>query len=394
MRLDVRTKLLATSGVLLFAALVITGVAIASLSSVKDHADRAYAQATAPLETLGEADIALLDRARAVTYSVVLGAQPDLQAKNDAVIAADDKIIDDGLAAIDGLLNSGDERNSLQALKAAQSAYRTACDAIVTEAKDGRTADAAAAIPAAAAIRVQMMTSLAQLRTAIDDQALALSAGIANSNNQARLLIIVTLLVAFAIGLMVALRVSASITRGVAAVQTTLTSMTDNCASSLEAALGAFARNDLTVEMHPATQPIEKYGSDEIGQTAAVTNRMLAMLHATIQSYESARTGLADTVGQVKAAAEGLARASDQLNSTATQSGAASQQVAQTIGQVAAGASDQARAASQTSAASHNLTDIIERVGEGAASTRIRVDEAAQALEATTHAIGRAEADS
>jgi len=394
MRLDVRMKLLATSGVLLFAALIITGVAIASLSSVNDQADQAYAQTTAPLEKLGATEVALLDRARAMTYSVVLGRQPSLQANNDAAIAADDKIIDTNLAAIDELLKTNDERSYLQTFRSAQAQYRAASDAIVTDAKEGLTAEAAAAIPTAAAIRAQMLAALGQLRTAIDDEAVALSASIAGSSNQARLMILAVLLVAIAIGLFVVIRVSASIRRGIAAVQATMTSMTDNCASFLEAGLGAFARNDLSVEVHPVTQPIESYGSDEIGQTAAITNRMLAKLQATIESYESARAGLADTVGQVKAAAEGLARASDQLNATATQSGSASQQVAQTIGQVAAGAGDQARAASQTSAASHELTAIIERVGEGAASTRIRVHEAARALEATTQAIGRAVADS
>jgi methyl-accepting chemotaxis protein len=150
----------------------------------------------------------------------------------------------------------------------------------------------------------------------------------------------------------------------------------------------------LTVEVHPTTSPIEKYGSDEIGETAAVTNRMLAKLKATIESYEVARRSLVDTVSQVKAAAEALSRSSDELNSAATQSGNASQQVAQTINQVAAGANDQARAASQTSSAGQDLVQVIERVGAGAASTRVRVQEASRALDATTQAIGRAIKDS
>jgi len=83
--------------------------------------------------------------------------------------------------------------------------------------------------------------------------------------------------------------------------------MTDNCASALEAGLGALSQNDLSVEVHPATLPIEKYGTDEIGQTAAITNKLLAKLKTTIESYETARMSLADTIGQVKAAAEALA---------------------------------------------------------------------------------------
>jgi methyl-accepting chemotaxis protein len=217
---------------------------------------------------------------------------------------------------------------------------------------------------------------------------------ISETGGQTRNLVIAIGLCAVLAGLFVSLKVSAQIRKGLAEVQATLESMTDNCATTLEGGITAFARSDLSVEVRSATAPIEHCGSDEIGVIAATTNRMLARLQSTIESYESARSGLADTVGQVKAAAEGLARAADQLNDTATQSGAASAQVAQTIGQVAAGASDQARAASQTSIASHNLAEIIERVGEGAAGTGTRVQDASRALGATTQAIGRAVADS
>jgi methyl-accepting chemotaxis protein len=239
-----------------------------------------------------------------------------------------------------------------------------------------------------------MIASLDKLRSAIDDQAVALNNRVEAAYTQGRLLTLVLFVVAVLIGLAFSIRVSSSIRNGVHAVQATLTSMTDNCASALEAGLGALSQNDLSVEVHPQTAPIDKYGTDEIGQTAAVTNRMLAKLKATMESYEVARASLADTVGQVKAAAEALARSSDQLNLAATQSGNASTQVAQTISQVAAGAGDQARAASRTSSASHDLTEIIERVGEGAASTKIRVQDVSHALGATTQAISQAMRDS
>ena len=217
---------------------------------------------------------------------------------------------------------------------------------------------------------------------------------ISETGGQARNIVIAIGMCAVLAGLFASLKVSSEIRKRLAEVQATLESMTDNCATALEGGITAFALSDLSVEVRSATAPIEECGSDEIGIMAATTNRMLARLQSTIESYERARSGLADTVGQVKAAAEGLARAAEQLNDTATQSGAASAQVAQTIGQVAAGASDQARAASQTSIASHDLAEVIERVGEGASGTAARVQDASRALDATTQAIGRAVADS
>ena len=249
-------------------------------------------------------------------------------------------------------------------------------------------------LAAAMAIAVVAIWSLDRLLVAAGADSAATRAQALAIYDQARLLIIVMFVAAAAVGLAVAVVAARSIRNGVAAVRAALESMTDNCATSLEGGMSAFAGSDLSVEVVSVTAPIDKYGSDEIGGLAATANRMLARLKSTIEGYEKARSGLADTVGQVKAAAEGLARASDQLNATATQSGTASAQVAMTISQVAVGASHQARSASQTSAASHNLSDIIERVGEGAASTGIRVQEASRALGATTQAIGRAVADS
>jgi methyl-accepting chemotaxis protein len=394
MRLNVRMKLLATSLVLLAAALIITVVAIVSLSGVNDTADRTYSQTTAPLEKLGTAEVALLDRARAVTYSVVVGAQPDQQASIDAQIAADDTVIDANLPEIEPLLQSDAERTYLQEFKAAETEYRAACDQIDASAKAGRTTEAAAAIPGAAAIRQQMMTSMDELRQAIDSEAVALNDSVQTAYDRALISLLAIFLVAVLIGLTVSIVVSRSIRDGVKVVQDKLTLMTERGVTELDQAMAALARNDLTYELIPTVEPVEHYGSDEIGQTAAVANVMIEKLHSAMRSYETARASLSTTVGEVKIAAEALSRASDQLDSAATQSGNASQQVAQTIGQVAAGASDQARAASQTCAASQDLTEIIERVGQGAGSTKIRVQDVSRALVATTQAIGQAMRDS
>jgi methyl-accepting chemotaxis protein len=394
MRLPLRTKLLGISCVLLLPAIAITAVGLLSLGAVNDKADQLYANGTVAVEHLRAVDVALGDEARAVTYAVVVGNDPAAQATIATQVAADDKTIADNIAAFEALPLTAAERADLATFKAAQARYQTAFDQLNTDARAGKFDLAAAEITPAAAIQTAMMAALDKLQADADAQAVVLKNAAQSTYEQTRLLMVVLLLIAVAAGFAVSSLGARTIAKGAAAVQAMLTSMTDNCATALEAGLGALSRNDLSVEVQPATSPIEEFGSDEIGQTAEVANRMLAKLKAAIESYEVARAGLADTVGQVKAAAEALATASDQLNSAATQSGAASTQVAQTISQVAAGASDQARAASQTSGASHDLTQIIKQVGEGAASTRIRVQDASRALDATTQAIGQAIHDS
>jgi methyl-accepting chemotaxis protein len=100
-----------------------------------------------------------------------------------------------------------------------------------------------------------------------------------------------------AVAVGVAITQALAIRNGVRAIQAVLTSITNNCATALERGLGALADGDLTVKVVPVTRPIQKVGSDEIGQTARVTNEMLGKLQSTIEGYERARYGLAQVVG-------------------------------------------------------------------------------------------------
>jgi methyl-accepting chemotaxis protein len=388
MKLNVRTKLLLTSCLLLLATLVITLTAIASLASVNAQAD-AYAESTAGVHHLGSMNTALVDEARLVTYSIVVGAAATEQDKIDEQIAADEATVANGMAAFEKLSLSDAERSELATFKAKMTDYQALFVMLHADARAG-SATARQEIAPAAAVRADMMASLDKLTTLTLARAQAANDQIQGTSDQARLIVIVMLILAIAIGLFISIRVASSIRNGVAAVQAQLTLISERGVTGLDQGMAAFARNDLTHELIPTVKPIENFSSDEIGQTARVTNELLEKLQNTMRSYETARHGLADTMREVKTAAEAMTSASDQLNSAATQSGSASAQVALTISQVAVGAGDQARAASQTSAASQDLTRIIERVGEGAASTRIRIQDASRALDATTQSINRA----
>src|SRR5919202_480745 len=119
------------------------------------------------------------------------------------------------------------------------------------------------------------------------------------------------------------------------------------------------ANNDLSVEVRPTTRPIERWGRDEIGQTAQMANTLLSKLHSTINSYEQARAGLGSLVHQVRLAADDVADNSCQLGSVADQSGAVVQQVTLAIQNVAAGAQDTSRGAQETNVAVTQFTQAI-----------------------------------
>ena len=393
MRLSVRTKILATSGLLLLASLIVTVVAVVSLSSVNDQAELSYSHGTAAVRALAVIDAAIGEKQAALNESVFIGNATEAQAQFDQVINADDKEIAEALATYEAIPHSSQEANDLAALKAAMTPYTAAFTQALADAKAGGQRAGSEAILVQSQ-HDQMAATLDKLQTAAEADAVAIKAQTQSTFEQSRAIAIAVLFVAVVGGLFVSIRVAGGIRKGVAAVQAQLTLMTDLGVTGLDLGMAAFARNDLTHELIPAVQPLANYSSDEIGQTAEVSNRLLEKLQSTMRSYETARAGLAETISQVRAASEALARASDQLNSAATQSGNASSQVALTIGQVAAGAGDQARAAFQTSNATQDLSEIIQRVGQGAASTRIRVQDASQALDATTRAVDQAMRDS
>ena len=394
MRLTLRTKLLGTAGVLLSFAAVMGAVGYLQLAAANDRMGTIYNDNLVGETQLSamRADTLLIQTdlirltmtAYATTRSAyepeVIRHRTDFEKQLEAAYAGD---------------SDGAEKATLDRIREAWTAWSSAVDtSVLTPARAG---DVGSALLALNGELTPLYNALDRALT--DAEAAKMSAARANfedgrsSATQANLILLIALLAGVIVGILITTWLSRSITRDVGAVQATLTSMTDHCADALEHGLAALANSDLTVAAYPVTAPIENYGTDEIGQTAAVTNRMLAKLKATMESYETARTSLADIVSQVKAASDALSRASEELNSAATQSGNASAQVAQTISQVAAGASDQARAASHTSTASQELTAIIERVGEGAASTKIRVEEASRALNATTRAVGKAMRD-
>lgn len=197
---------------------------------------------------------------------------------------------------------------------------------------------------------------------------------------QARMGILGGLAVSILFGLSVAFVMSRSVSRGVKDVQRVLTSLTANCATELENGLRALADKDLTFAVVPVTRPIPSYGHDEIGQTAAVTNELLARLQSTVESYEKARANLGEMVGQVQRAADQVADTSSQLESVSSQTGAAVQQVTQAIQNVASGAGEASRGASETNASVEQLSQAIDGIARGAADGAEGVHTASQSV--------------
>jgi len=295
-------------------------------------------------------------------------------------------------AAFEGLTSlpmSDPERAKFQAARTAWTQYLTQTSALTS----ARGADAIA-VQVAAIETGEASATYASLDVNLDDwtNLVAADADAASVSAESQLSMLpITVgggaLLLILLGSLFAVLISEGIVRGVNRVKAMLNSLSDSCASGLEAGLAGFAANDLTMVIRADVGPIENAGRDEIGQMAVSANAMLGRLQTTIESYERARVNLGETLGQVHSAALSVSKTASEVNAAAVQSGAGSRQIAQTISQVAAGASSQARASTDTSGAVTDLRVVIEQVRGGAAETARSVEAQAAAVDEMTRSI-------
>jgi methyl-accepting chemotaxis protein len=369
-------------------------LAIANLSSVHDIGGSMYSDRTVPIDQLGKVDSALVDMQRLNLRGILFAGDAAVQAEVDTDIAADDAAIKTNITAYSATFMAADEKAAYTTYQTQYATYQKARDAVRTAAKTGDAAGAKSANVTALTAFTAVMDSVEQLSKINTDAARALSEQITSTFESSRLMIIIALLVAAAIGFALAFVVARDISTGAKAIQITVTSLADKCAAWLAEGLGRLRDNDLTYDITPVTPRIERYSGDEIGQTAAKTDALRDKIVAAIEAYNGARQGLAETIGEVKEAAESVAATSVQLNEAATQTGAATQQVATTIQQVAAGAADQARAATGASGAVSELGAVISQVSAGSAATTRKVEQASATIGEMTSAIKAASAAS
>jgi methyl-accepting chemotaxis protein len=385
-RLPVRTKLLGTSAILIALSGVIAAFAIFSLQSISAKTSAAH-DASVQLTTAADLDHQILDVRRLLDKGVArIGITAD-ETGVDKSLAADYAAIDTDMAAFSSADLSPDEQTVYNDLKTNLDAWAPSRDKIRKSSLDGDAAGAIAIQNDMSTIAGNASNAAVKMETIQESDTSTRATDAAGLAGTGQMVILAILLVALVIGFGFALILARNIVNGVKAVQAALTSVADNDTSNLAEGLAGFANNNLTVEVHAVTHPIEKFGTDEIGETAAVTNKMLGQLQSTIASYETARAGLTSTVTEVKFAADSVARTSGEVSGAATQSGNASSQIAATINQVASGAAEQAKASSDTSNAVLELDAIIAQVGAGAAEITAKVQAASIALDDMASAI-------
>ena len=174
-----------------------------------------------------------------------------------------------------------------------------------------------------------------------------------------------------------------------------LRSLDEQDVHSLQGALGAMATGDLTVDVVPVTQPIERGAADQIGVARETTNALIAKTAAAVESYNDMRGQLGEMIAEISGSSQTLSAASQQMASTSDEAGRAVGEIAGAVGQVASGADQQVRSveaaraitatvAEATQASAGTVRDTAEAAREASELAEQGADAVTEATEAMT----------
>jgi len=393
MRRSIKTKLLATVGLLIVLMAAVGFVGMRGTDTVGDEAHKNFVDAAKPLADMGAAR-AKLNENRAFLNNHILETSSDAKRELAEKIEANDTEIGKYLEAVLPTLRSAEAKRSYTKLMAAAEAYIGARDKVLGLSRQNRLQDAyavnkAEAVPAFAGVAEgfnELFDSKVELAHAGDDAA---SAAAASAKRLSLVLIVVAGLVGFGLAYFVAM----SLVKGIRRV--------------LDAADG-IARGDLE-------QDLEITSHDEVGELAAAMRRMVDYLQEMAGAADEVAAGnltatvtprsendalgtslsgmvvnLSELVGNVSESAGTLSAASQQMASTSQEAGQAVGEIASAIGDVALGAERQVRGVASAREAGDEVSAAARESAENAQETA-RVAEEARALtregvEAAEHA--------
>jgi methyl-accepting chemotaxis protein len=132
-----------------------------------------------------------------------------------------------------------------------------------------------------------------------------------------------------------------------------LHSLSENCLVSLGDGLTAITEGDLTVSAVPVTTPLTATPGARVGELGDTFNVMLARAQGGIGAYNTMRGQLAAMLGEIRDTSSAVAAASEQMASTAVQTGQAIEEIAKASNDVAVGAERQVTMIATTQDLSH-----------------------------------------
>jgi methyl-accepting chemotaxis protein len=376
MRLSVRAKLYAGFGAVLALMCVLALVAIVKMGSLHDAASKINDDVVTSVSVVDDISSGV-ERFHSQQWESL--AAKDLDAANKQ-LATTKSGIDANLAEYAPLVSNAQDRAGFTKTRSAWQAYEASTERTpaLIAAKD--TTGAVAVLQRADAELTTLRRSIqswGDLNDALGDAA---NADADSTFSSSRAITLILLAVAIIVAAIIAFVLTRSISLGVSAVLDRLTQLRDRDVTDLRGALRSMADGDLTVEVAPHTQPIERISGDEIGAVATAVNEIGSATAETMSAYNDTRAALGAMIGQVSATAGSVSSASEQMASTSEEAGRAVTEIASAVGDVATGAEQQVRMVDETRAAA-------EETNQMAGRARDVADQGAQAAAQATDAM-------
>ena len=392
MGLGIRAKLLGGFGIVLAMLALVGFVGYQNTTQFSAEYTELYEDSLVPAINLSYINEAL--------YELRLGGATfaSLDAAGRAKVKADEgkwlKQLDEKLAAFASHNMNADEAAVVKSLQASSADFIKARAQVVQLAEQDNVAESnrirgEVAGPAF----LKSLDAIHTIEANIINEGAAQRASVSQQASWSVNLLIGVTLLAVIVGVGIAVTLSRSIAASVIAIQNTMNSLADRCASWLADGLRAVADGDLTVGITPVTPLIAGYGKDELGQLSEKTNELRNKIVACIGAYEDSRAGLQTIVTQVRATASDVADASQQLGAATGQTSSAVQQVTAAVQNVASGAQDTSRSAQSSSSAIEQLSLVVENVAQGAQEQARQIQSASDTTSRMASNIQRVAAD-
>jgi methyl-accepting chemotaxis protein len=396
LRLSIRTKLLASTFLLIALTAIIAFLAVARLGDVKDQGNTLYKKTYTPTTVAIYVNSVAKDlQLQSAIYAEVVAEKGgDLAAAGKdkrttalvKTIQADQKTLKGVLPMLAGA--PANVQPLVKQLTAGVQSYNTNLAAIL-KAKTDDPKRATYSADLATAITTITKSSMA-MTTKSDNNAKAAVKKIRSSYTSGRTLIFGALVLAIVIGLAAALLISQQVKNGVQQIRKQLTSLRKNDTASLRDGLVGISEGDLTRRATVVTHPGGRTSGDEIGDIAEMVDEITTDTAASIESYNQSLDSLAGMIGRVGESAAVLSSASEQMASTSGEAGRAVGEIAHAIGEVAHGAEKQVNTVEGARRLTDEMAEATRSSAESAAETA-RAAESAREV-ATTGAASVAKA--
>jgi methyl-accepting chemotaxis protein len=354
MRFSVRAKLYAGFGAVLALMCVLALVAIVKMGSLHDAASKINDDVVASVSVVDDISSGV-ERYHGQQRENLAATDQSAAAKQ---LAARKTAIDADFATYAPLISNAQDRAGYTKARSAWQAYEAATERTpsLIAAKD--TTGAVGVLQKADAELTTLrrdVQSWGDLNDALGDTA---NADADSTFSSSRAITLILLAVAILVAAINAFFLTRSISLGVRAVLDRLTQLRDRDVTDLRGALRSTADGDLTVEVAPHTQPIERISGDEIGAVATAVNEIGSATAETMSAYNDTRAALGAMIGQVSATAGSVSSASEQMASTSEEAGRAVTEIASAVGDVATGAEQQVRMVDETRAAAEETNQV------------------------------------